>query len=53
LLLSLAAGAAAAATPFTELSGWSGAVQRILGASVLLWFLLAALHVRGKAFRTT
>lgn len=53
LLLALAAGAAAAATPLTEQSGWSGAVQRMLGASVLLWFLLAALHVRGKAFRTT
>ena len=53
LPLALAAGAAAAATPLTEQSGWSGAVQRLLGASVLLWFLLAALHVRGKAFRTT
>lgn len=53
LPLALAAGMAAAATPLTEQSGWSGAVQRMLGASVLLWFLLAALHVRGKAFRTT
>jgi hypothetical protein len=51
--LAVAAAAAAMATPLTQQTGWSGAVQRILALTVLLWFLLTALHVRGKAFRTT
>jgi hypothetical protein len=53
LILALAAAATAMATPFTQLTGWSGAVQRLLSLTVLLWFLLAALHVRSKAFHTT
>ena len=53
LILAVAAAAAAMATPFTQQTGWSGAVQRLLSLTVLLWFLLAALHVRSKAFRTT
>jgi hypothetical protein len=51
--LAVAAAAAAMATPLTQQTGWSGAVQRMLALTVLLWFLLTALHVRGKAFRTT
>jgi hypothetical protein len=51
--LAVAAAAAAMATPLTEKTGGSGAVQRLLGVTVLVWFLLTALHVRGKAFRTT
>ena len=53
MTLSLGAAAAALATPLSAQSGWSGAVQRLLGLTVLTWFLLTALHVRGKAFRTT
>jgi hypothetical protein len=49
--LAVAAAVAAAATPFSASTGWSGAVQRMLGLSVVLWFLLTALYVRGKAFR--
>jgi len=52
-LLAVAAAAAAMATPLTERTGWSGAVQRLLGFTVLLWFLLTALHVRGKAFTSS
>ena len=51
--LAVAGAAAAAATPFTQQTGWSGAVQRLLGITVIVWFLLTALHVRGKAFRST
>ena len=49
--LSLIAAAAAIASPFSADSGWSGAVQRVLGAAVLCWFLATALHVRTRAFR--
>jgi hypothetical protein len=51
--LAVAAAAAAMATPLTQQTGWSGAVQRMLALTVLLWFLLTALHVRGNGFRTT
>ena len=51
--IAVAAAVAAMATPLTAESGWSGAVQRLLGGTVLLWFLLTAVRVRGKAFRTT
>jgi hypothetical protein len=51
--LAVAATAAAMATPLSAGTGWSGAVQRLLGLTVLLWLLLTALHVRSKAFRTT
>jgi Protein of unknown function (DUF998) len=50
--LAVAAAVAAMATPFTEQTGWSGAVQRLLSITVLVWFLLTALHVRSKAFRS-
>jgi hypothetical protein len=49
--LAVAAGASAAATPLTAGTGWSGAVQRLLSVTVLVWFVLTALHVRGRAFR--
>ena len=52
MALAVAAGIAAMATPLTAGTGWSGAVQRVLSLTVLLWFLLTALHVRGKAFRS-
>ena len=52
LILSVCAAAAAAATPFTQQTGWSGAVQRLLSLTVLAWFLGTALHVRRKAFST-
>jgi Mn2+/Fe2+ NRAMP family transporter len=50
--LAISAAVAAMATPVTEQTGWSGAVQRLLAVSVLLWFVLTALHVRAKAFRS-
>ena len=40
------------ATPLSAQTGWSGAVQRLLGLSAALWLLLTALHVRGKAFHS-
>jgi hypothetical protein len=52
MILSIAAAIAAMATPLTAQTSWSGAVQRLLSLTVLLWFLLTALHVRGKAFRS-
>jgi hypothetical protein len=51
--LAIGAVAAAAATPLTASTTWSGAVQRALGLAVLLWFLLTAVHVRGRVFRAT
>jgi len=50
--LAVSAAVAAMATPFTEQTGWSGAVQRLLSLTVLMWFVLTALHVRGKAFKS-
>ena len=50
-ILALVAAAAAAATLLTAQTGWSGAVQRLLALSVLLWLVLAAFHLRGSAFR--
>ena len=52
LVLAMGAAAAAMATPFTQQTGWSGAVQRLLSLTVLAWFLGTALHVRRKAFST-
>ena len=51
MALAVAAGIAAMATPLTAETGWSGAVQRVLSLTVLLWLLLTAMHLRGKAFR--
>ena len=53
LALAVAAASAAAGTQLAAGSSWSGAVQRMLGGAVLAWFLLAATHVRRKAFRAT
>jgi len=53
LALAVGAAAAAMATPFTQQTGWSGAVQRLLSLTVLAWFLGTALHVRRKAFSTS
>jgi len=50
-ILALVASVLAAATPLSAGTGWSGVVQRLLGATALLWLLLTALHVRGRAFR--
>ena len=50
-VLAVVAAAAAIATLLTAQTGWSGAVQRLLALSVLLWLVLAAFHLRGKAFR--
>jgi di/tricarboxylate transporter len=50
-ILALVAAAAAVATLLTAQTGWSGAVQRLLALSVLLWLVLAAFHLRSKAFR--
>lgn len=52
LVLAVGAASAAMATPLTQETGLSGAVQRLLSLTVLAWFLLTALHVRSKAFRT-
>ena len=52
LILAVCAAAAAMATPLTQQTGWSGAVQRLLSLTVLAWFLGTALHVRRKAFST-
>jgi hypothetical protein len=49
--LASVAAVTAVASPFTADTGWSGAVQRVLGLSVLMWFLLTALHIRRKAYR--
>ena len=51
--LAMGAAVAAMATPLTTETGWSGLVQRLLGLTVLLWFLLTALRVRGKRFSST
>jgi hypothetical protein len=51
LSLTLVAAFAAMVTPLSAGTGWSGAVQRMLGMAILAWLLLTALHVRGKAFR--
>ncbi len=51
--IALSAAAAAMATPLTAQTGWSGLVQRLLSLTVLLWFLLTALRVRGKRFSST
>ena len=51
--LAIGAAAAAATTPLTAQTNWSGGVQRVLGLTVLLWFLLTAVHVRGRVFRAT
>ena len=51
--LALVGAVAAMATPLSAGTGWSGAVQRLLGLAVLLWLMLTALHVRTKAFRQT
>jgi drug/metabolite transporter (DMT)-like permease len=51
MTLTLFAAFAAMITPLSTDTGWSGAVQRILGLTILSWLLLTALHVRGKAFR--
>ncbi len=50
--LAVAAAVCAMATPLSAGTVWSGAVQRLLSLTVLFWFVLAALHVRGKAFRS-
>ena len=46
------AAAGAMAGPLSAGTSFSGAVQRVMGLAVLLWLLLAALHVRTPAFRT-
>jgi hypothetical protein len=51
-VLAVAAAVWAVATPLSAGTGWSGAVQRLLSLTVLLWFVLTALHVRRKAFRS-
>jgi drug/metabolite transporter (DMT)-like permease len=51
--LAVAAAVAAMASPLSDKTGLSGGVQRLLAGSVLLWFLLTALHVRKRAFRQT
>ena len=51
--VALSAAVAAMATPLTAGSGWSGLVQRLLSLTVLVWFLLTALRVRGKRFSST
>jgi hypothetical membrane protein len=53
LTIAVVASVAAMATPFSEGTGLSGGVQRLLSVSVLLWLVLTALHVRGKAFSRT
>lgn len=50
-VLAVVASAAAVATLLTPQTGWSGAVQRLLALSVLLWLVLAAFHLRSKNFR--
>lgn len=51
--LAVAAALAAVGTQLAGGSTWSGAVQRVLAGAVLAWFLLAAVHVRRTAFRTS
>ena len=51
--LTLVAALAAVGTQLAGVTTGSGAVQRLLGASVLAWFALTATHVRRKAFRPT
>ncbi len=51
--LAVAAALAAVGTQLAGGSTWSGAVQRVLAGAVLGWFLLVAVHVRRKAFRTS
>jgi hypothetical protein len=48
--LAAAGAGAAMLTPVTADTGWSGAVQRLLGLSVLAWFVLVAAWVRRRAF---
>ena len=51
--LSVAGALVATATPLSAGTGWSGAVQRLLGLTVLLWLILTALHVRKRGFEQT
>ena len=52
VLLGTVAAATAMAGPITAKTTYSGAVQRVMGLAVLLWLMLAALHVRTSAFRS-
>lgn len=49
-VLGAVAAAGAMAGPLSAGTSFSGAVQRFMGIAVLLWLLLAALHVRTPAF---
>jgi hypothetical protein len=51
--LSAAGAVVATATPLSAGTGWSGAIQRLLGLTVLLWLVLTALHVRRRGFEQT
>jgi hypothetical protein len=51
-LLGSIAAAAAMAGPITAKTTYSGAVQRVMGLTVLLWLMLTAFHVRTSAFRS-
>jgi hypothetical protein len=51
-VLAVVAAVCAMATPLSAGTGWSGVIQRLMSVTVLLWFVLTALHVRRKAFRS-
>ena len=50
-VLAIIAAAAGAFSPFAGQTTWSGLAQRILGATVVAWLLLGALHIRFNGLR--
>jgi hypothetical protein len=50
-VLGIIAAAAGAFSPFAGQTTWSGLAQRILGATVVAWLLLCALHIRFGGLR--
>jgi Protein of unknown function (DUF998) len=50
-VLAIIAAVAGAFSPFAGQTTWSGLAQRILGATVVAWLLLCALHIRFNGLR--
>jgi uncharacterized protein DUF998 len=50
-VLAIVAAVAGAFSPFAGQTTWSGLAQRVLGATVVAWLLLCALHIRFGGLR--
>jgi hypothetical protein len=51
-VLTCVAAVAAVGSKVSTGTEWTGAVQRVLAGTVLLWFLLVARHLRSRSFAT-